>query len=160
MNLATTNHSHKSQAFPVLPCVRCGAQSRQGRQGRSLPSPAFIRDLDHRQVSPTDRDLVETGFVVACSCENERSATYMAMGSFLPIVMLCGIIWPIEGMHPVLRYISFLLPLTKSTESFRAMVARGWEIENPVVYDGFVATFVWIIVFLTLAILLIKFKKG
>ncbi|XP_011506250.1 PREDICTED: ABC transporter G family member 20 [Ceratosolen solmsi marchali] len=100
------------------------------------------------------------GFVVACSCENERSATYMAMGSFLPIVMLCGIIWPIEGMHPILRYISFLLPLTKSTESFRAMLARGWTIANPVVYDGFIATFVWIIVFLTLAILLIKFKKG
>ncbi|KAJ8686911.1 hypothetical protein QAD02_022705 [Eretmocerus hayati] len=100
------------------------------------------------------------GFVVACSCENERSATYMAMGSFLPIVMLCGIIWPIEGMHQILRYISYLLPLTKSTESFRAMLARGWTIENPVVYEGFIATFIWIIVFLTLAILLLKFKKG
>lgn len=104
--------------------------------------------------------VFSTGFVVACACENERSATYMAMGSFLPIVMLCGIIWPIEGMHEVLRYISFILPLTKSTESFRAMVARGWTIDNPVVYEGFIATFIWIAVFLTLAILLLKFKKG
>ncbi|XP_043476595.1 ABC transporter G family member 20-like [Leptopilina heterotoma] len=100
------------------------------------------------------------GFVVACSCENERSATYMAMGSFLPIVMLCGIIWPIEGMHPVLRYISFILPLTKSTESFRSMLARGWTISEATVYEGFIATFIWIIVFLTIAILLLKFKKG
>ncbi|XP_058807802.1 ABC transporter G family member 23 [Phymastichus coffea] len=100
------------------------------------------------------------GFVVACSCENERSATYMAMGSFLPIVMLCGIIWPIEGMHPILRYISYLLPLTKSTESFRAMLARGWDIYNPTVYEGFIATVAWILIFLTIAILLLKFKKG
>ncbi|XP_046742307.1 ABC transporter G family member 20 [Diprion similis] len=100
------------------------------------------------------------GFVVACACDNERSATYMAMGSFLPIVMLCGIIWPVEGMNPVLRYISFILPLTKSTESIRAMLGKGWSISQPAVYDGFIATFLWIIIFLTLSILLIKFKKG
>ncbi|XP_066603783.1 ABC transporter G family member 23 [Prorops nasuta] len=100
------------------------------------------------------------GFVIACFCENERSATYVAMGSFLPIVMLCGIIWPVEGMHPILRYISFVLPLTKSTESIRAMLARGWAISNPTVYEGFIATFIWISIFLTLAILLLKFKKG
>lgn len=100
------------------------------------------------------------GFVVACVCKNETSATYMAMGSFLPIVMLCGIIWPIEGMHVILRYISFVLPLTKSTESMRSMLARGWPISNPTVYNGFISTLIWICVFMTIAILLIKFKKG
>lgn len=74
--------------------------------------------------------------------------------------MLCGIIWPIEGMHPVLKFISFLLPLTKSTESFRTMLARGWTIGNPTVYEGFIATFIWIAIFQTIAIILIKFKKG
>ncbi|CAK9808492.1 ABC transporter G family member 23 [Anthophora quadrimaculata] len=100
------------------------------------------------------------GFVIAIVCENERSATYLAMGSFLPIVMLCGIIWPIEGMHYILRYISYVLPLTKSTESMRAILARGWSITNPTVYNGFISTLVWISVFMTLSILLIKFKKG
>uniref|UniRef100_A0A6M2DJ84 Putative lipid exporter abca1 n=1 Tax=Xenopsylla cheopis TaxID=163159 RepID=A0A6M2DJ84_XENCH len=100
------------------------------------------------------------GFVVSCSCENERSATYMAMGSFLPIVMLCGIIWPIEGMHQVLRYISYILPLTKSTESLRSMLQRGWSIHRPQVYYGFLSTFGWCVVFLTVSILLLKFKKG
>lgn len=82
------------------------------------------------------------------------------MGAFLPIVMLCGIIWPIEGMHPALKYISFLLPLTKSTESMRSMLARGWLISEPSVYYGFIATFVWICIFMTVSILLLKFKKG
>ncbi|XP_026687946.1 uncharacterized protein LOC103521471, partial [Diaphorina citri] len=30
------------------------------------------------------------GFVVSCVTDSERNATYLAMGSFLPIVMLCG----------------------------------------------------------------------
>lgn len=100
------------------------------------------------------------GFVVACFCDNERSATYMAMGSFLPMVMLCGIIWPIEGMHCILRYISFVLPLTKSTEALRVMLARGWAISNSSVYNGFISTFIWISIFMTISILLLKFKKG
>lgn len=104
--------------------------------------------------------LFSVGFVIACGVDNERSATYLAMGSFLPIVMLCGIIWPVEGMHPFLRYISYVLPLTKSTESIRSMLARGWPISEPTVYEGFIATFIWIIIFQTIAILLIKFKKG
>lgn len=84
----------------------------------------------------------------------------MAMGSFLPIVMLCGIIWPIEAMHNVLKIISYVLPLTKSTESLRCILARGWSIETPEVYEGFIATLIWIVVFLTISILLLKFKKG
>lgn len=100
-----------------------------------------------------------SGFVIACFCDNERTALYVAMGSFLPIVMLCGIIWPTEGMHPLLKYINFLLPLTKSTESMRSMLARGWTISEPTIYYGFIATFIWINVFMSLAILLIKFKK-
>ncbi|XP_043497478.1 ABC transporter G family member 20-like isoform X1 [Polistes fuscatus] len=100
------------------------------------------------------------GFVIAIVCANERSATYVAMGSFLPIVMLCGIIWPSEGMHPVLQKISYVLPLTKSTESMRFMLARGWDLSRSSVYYGFIATLTWITIFLSIAIFAIKFKKG
>lgn len=100
------------------------------------------------------------GFVVSCSVDNERSATYMAMGSFLPIVMLCGIIWPIEGMHPLLSPLSAFLPLTKSTESLRSILQRGWPINDPHIYYGYLSTGIWILVFLTISILLLKFKKG
>lgn len=100
------------------------------------------------------------GFVISCVCDTERTATYLALGSFLPIIMLCGIVWPIEAMHKVLRIISFFLPLTKSTESIRSILAKGWGIQSSYVYEGFIATFFWIAIFLTLSILLLKFKKG
>lgn len=63
-------------------------------------------------------------------------------------------------MHNVLKIISYVLPLTKSTESLRCILARGWSIETPEVYEGFIATLIWIVVFLTISILLLKFKKG
>jgi hypothetical protein len=34
--------------------------------------------------------LLFTGFVVSSLCDTELTATYLAMGSFLPILMLCG----------------------------------------------------------------------
>lgn len=101
-----------------------------------------------------------SGFVISCAVDNERSATYMALGSFLPLIMLCGIIWPIEGMHPILKAPALFLPLTKSTESLRSILQRGWPIEDPQVYVGFVSTGIWILIFLTFSILLLKFKKG
>ncbi|CAH2059222.1 unnamed protein product, partial [Iphiclides podalirius] len=100
------------------------------------------------------------GFVVSCICDTERTATYLALGSFLPMMLLCGIIWPVEGMHNVLQWVSYVLPLTKSTESLRSMLQRGWTVTVPTVYSGFISTAIWIVVYLTLSILLIKFKKG
>ncbi|CAH0721255.1 unnamed protein product, partial [Brenthis ino] len=100
------------------------------------------------------------GFVVSCICDTERTATYLALGSFLPMMLLCGIIWPVEGMHTILQWISYVLPLTKSTESLRSMLQRGWSISMPTVYSGFISTSLWIVVYLTVSILLIKFKKG
>ncbi|CAD7092081.1 unnamed protein product [Hermetia illucens] len=100
------------------------------------------------------------GFVIACAVDTERTATYVAMGSFLPIVMLCGIIWPIEGMYPILRIVSFFLPLTYSTESLRSILQRGWGLEEPNVYNGYISILLWTLLFLIGSILLLKFKKG
>lgn len=40
---------------------------------------------------PNNYFVFVTGFVVSCVTDSERNATYLAMGSFLPIVMLCGL---------------------------------------------------------------------
>uniref|UniRef100_A0A1B6J467 ABC transmembrane type-2 domain-containing protein n=2 Tax=Homalodisca liturata TaxID=320908 RepID=A0A1B6J467_9HEMI len=100
------------------------------------------------------------GFVVSCVTDSERNATYLALGSFLPFVMLCGIIWPVQGMHTILRTISWFLPLTLSTESLRTILAKGWAIHSPTVFAGYISMGLWIIVFMVSSILLIKFKKG
>ncbi|XP_031350511.1 ABC transporter G family member 20-like [Photinus pyralis] len=100
------------------------------------------------------------GFAISCGVDSERMATYVALGSFFPLVMLSGIAWPIEGMHYLLQLCSFLLPLTKATESFRSILQRGWGITSPVVYMGFISIAVWTLIFLLLSIVLLKVKKG
>ncbi|KAL9896184.1 ABC transporter oskyddad isoform 1-T2 [Glossina fuscipes fuscipes] len=100
------------------------------------------------------------GFVISCAVDTDRTATYVAMGSFLPNVMLCGIIWPVEGMYPLLRIISKIMPLTKPVESLRSILQRGWGLNEPTVYYGFITITTWAVVFMFLSILLLKFKKG
>ncbi|KAK5645536.1 hypothetical protein RI129_006836 [Pyrocoelia pectoralis] len=100
------------------------------------------------------------GFAISCGVDSERTATYVAMGSFFPLVLLSGIVWPVEGMHYILQLCSFLLPLTKATESMRSILQRGWGITSEVVYMGFISIAVWAIIFLLFSIVLLKFKKG
>ncbi|XP_063228570.1 ABC transporter G family member 20-like isoform X2 [Bacillus rossius redtenbacheri] len=100
------------------------------------------------------------GFVISAICELERNAIQLALGSFYPTLLLSGVIWPVEGMPIVLRYISLGLPLTLATSSLRSMLTRGWTIVEPEVYHGFIATIVWIALFLTISMLVLKFKRG
>ncbi|RVE45990.1 hypothetical protein evm_009332 [Chilo suppressalis] len=100
------------------------------------------------------------GFVISAACELERNAIQLALGSFYPTLLLSGVIWPIEGMPLVLRYVSLCLPLTLATNSLRSILTRGWPITDPDVYMGFVATLIWIAVFLTLTLTILKVKKN
>lgn len=100
------------------------------------------------------------GFVISAACELERNAIQLALGSFYPTLLLSGVIWPIEGMPIVLRYIALCLPLTLATTSLRSILTRGWPITEPDVYMGFMATLIWIALFLIVTMLVLKFKRG
>ncbi|CAH2004702.1 unnamed protein product [Acanthoscelides obtectus] len=100
------------------------------------------------------------GFVISAICELERNAIQLALGSFYPTLLLSGVIWPIEGMPTVLRYISTFLPLTLATTSLRCIMTRGWGLDHEDVYNGFISTIVWIVLFLSISFAVLKFKKG
>ncbi|RZF48692.1 hypothetical protein LSTR_LSTR011179 [Laodelphax striatellus] len=100
------------------------------------------------------------GFMCAVICDSEIAATLMGLGSFFPLVLLSGMVWPMEGMHYVLRWMGWLLPLTLSTESFRAISARDWPFSHPSVWRGFVSQVFWIIYFLFVTFVIVKLKKG
>jgi len=100
------------------------------------------------------------GFVISAICELERNAIQLALGSFYPTLLLSGVIWPVEGMPIVLRYISACLPLTMATTSLRSMLTRGWGFLEPDVYLGFISTIIWIVLFLSISLAVLKFKRG
>ncbi|XP_012159848.1 ABC transporter G family member 23 isoform X3 [Ceratitis capitata] len=100
------------------------------------------------------------GFLISSVCELERNAIQLALGSFYPTLLLSGVIWPIEGMPIVLRYISLCLPLTLATTSLRSILTRGWEITETAVYSGFLSTLAWIFGFLVVTLLVLQAKRG
>ncbi|XP_022917524.1 ABC transporter G family member 23 isoform X2 [Onthophagus taurus] len=100
------------------------------------------------------------GFVISAVCELERNAIQLALGSFYPTLLLSGVIWPIEGMPILLRYVSIFLPLTMATTSLRSMLTRGWSIAEQDVYMGFISTIIWIVLFLSISMIVLKTKKG
>ena len=100
------------------------------------------------------------GFVISAVCELERNAIQLALGSFYPTLLLSGVIWPIEGMPWILRYVSQCLPLTLATASLRSMLSRGWTMSKPEVYMGFVSSIIWILLFLTISLVVLKVKRG
>ncbi|XP_063389305.1 ABC transporter G family member 23 [Cydia fagiglandana] len=100
------------------------------------------------------------GFVISAACELERNAIQLALGSFYPTLLLSGVIWPIEGMPWILRYVSLCLPLTLATTSLRSILTRGWPLADPEVYMGFVSTLIWIAMFLVVTLTILRFKRG
>jgi len=100
------------------------------------------------------------GLMISVCVTQEMTAIQLSMGIFYPILMLSGIMWPVQGMPTVLRYIAYLLPQTYACESVRAVLYKGWDITYFDVYIGYLVTTVWIFLHIGVAGLVLKLKKG
>ena len=100
------------------------------------------------------------GFFVSSIFEYVKTATYAVIGSFFITFFMSGTIWPLEGMSLMLKKVAYYLPTTKSTEALRSILHRGWTFDNPIVYEGFIATCIWIFIFFSSSILIMKLKKN
>ncbi|KAA0191544.1 hypothetical protein HAZT_HAZT004598, partial [Hyalella azteca] len=83
------------------------------------------------------------GYFISVSVEDEMTAFQAAMGVFYPILLLSGIVWPVQGMPIGLQYISYALPQTYACDSIRAILYRGWNLTYFDVYFGFIVTIIW-----------------
>ncbi|QQP36934.1 ATP-binding cassette sub-family G member 20, partial [Caligus rogercresseyi] len=98
------------------------------------------------------------GLVISSLCNTEQDAIQVALGSFYPILLLSGIIWPLEGMPKELRYVSYALPQTLACEAMRGILSRGWNLEWPQVANGFLVTLAWIAVFQIVSALILRIR--
>ncbi|XP_023938572.1 ABC transporter G family member 23 [Bicyclus anynana] len=99
------------------------------------------------------------GFLLSVLCSSYTLSFFIATGSFYPMILLCGILWPIEGMPNVLRLISFALPFTLPAKSLRDLMEKGIPFTNPDIYGGFLITIGWIIGTLALCFLRLRYRK-
>ncbi len=84
------------------------------------------------------------GLIISAVCETQQDATQIALGIFYPNLILSGIIWPVESMPEVLRYVAYVLPQTFACQAMRGILLRGWDLTYMPVYRGFLVTIAWI----------------
>jgi ABC-type multidrug transport system permease subunit len=89
----------------------------------------------------------------------QTTAMQCAIGSFYPMLLLSGILWPIEGMPAFLRQISWYLPCTAACQAMRDIMARGWDVTQPSVYLGIVSTSSWILIFILASWVAMKLRR-
>ncbi|XP_069115666.1 ABC transporter G family member 20-like isoform X2 [Argopecten irradians] len=99
------------------------------------------------------------GIIISVLCEEESSAIQLALGSVYPMLLMSGIIWPIEAMPQWLRYISICLPMTYGADAMRAILSRGWTLTDLPVWRGYLVTLGWGFGLLALGGFILRLKQ-
>ncbi|KAG7177683.1 ABC transporter G family member 20-like [Homarus americanus] len=99
------------------------------------------------------------GLMTSAISNDENTAIMMALGIFYPLLLLSGIVWPVQGIPVALRYVSYALPQTYACEAIRAILYKGWDITYPTVYMGYLITLGWLLLHLVLALIAMRIRK-
>jgi len=91
--------------------------------------------------------VIITGFILSLVCSEEVQAVLLAMGMFVPNLLLAGMIWPLEGMNQFLQYFALIFPCTLACEAMRSIISRGVGFFHIAVWPGFITTIMWIIIY-------------
>lgn len=100
------------------------------------------------------------GILIGVGCSTYYMAAYVGTASNLMLVFICGLAWPVEGAHYLLKSVSWMFPLTLTTQGLRGMTARGWPIFHPTVLEGLASILVWMGLFVVFVVILLKTEKG
>ncbi|XP_052062173.1 ABC transporter G family member 20-like isoform X2 [Mytilus californianus] len=99
------------------------------------------------------------GAIFSAVCDNETSAIQLALGSVYPMLLLSGIIWPLEAIPEWMRYISMCLPMTYGSQAMRSILSRGWDITFMEVWRGYLVTFGWSCGLLAIAGFILRIRQ-
>ena len=91
------------------------------------------------------------GALVAVSVKEVFEAQTLSNYFRFPMIFLCGIFIPLEGMPVVLRYLGRVLPLTYSVDGFRVLMGTGGSI----LFEVAVLS-IYTVLLITLSVLLLK----
>ncbi|XP_060578520.1 ABC transporter G family member 20-like isoform X2 [Ruditapes philippinarum] len=99
------------------------------------------------------------GVVYSAVCNDENSAIQLALGSYFPLLLISGILWPIEAMPIWLRYVSYVSPMTFACEAMRCILARGLDIAYFAVWRGYLVSSGWCVVIVILGGVILRVKE-
>ncbi|XP_043601858.1 ABC transporter G family member 20-like isoform X3 [Bombus pyrosoma] len=99
------------------------------------------------------------GLLISVSCTSHSLANYASTGTFYPLLLLCGLLWPIEGMPKFLQWFSLTMPITVPGNSLREIMQKGTDLDEPEVYSGFLVIAMWIFALTSICLLRLRYKS-
>ncbi|XP_011170078.1 ABC transporter G family member 20 isoform X1 [Solenopsis invicta] len=100
------------------------------------------------------------GFVISVLAKNHTMAHYTSAGSFFPLIMLNGTLWPVEGMPKFLRWFSYAMPTTLPSISMRGLIYKGSSVFEWQVLIGFFVSLGWISFYFLVTVLCLRRKTS
>ena len=78
------------------------------------------------------------GLFVSSKAKSEFQAMQLNMPIMFPVMLLSGILWPVEALPTFIQPLSWALPSTWTAEAFRSIMVRGWGMSHSEVWIAFV----------------------
>jgi ABC-type multidrug transport system permease subunit len=91
------------------------------------------------------------GMFISTKATSEFQAIQLNMPFMFLVLLISGILWPVEALPGWLQPISWSLPTTWTAEAFRSIMIRGWGFEQNVVAGAFVYNIVFAAIMLMVA---------
>lgn len=99
------------------------------------------------------------GFWVSAISENHSMANTISTGTFVPLILLSGMIWPMQAMPKIVYYISKCTPFSIPIDGLRNLIHRGWSITDFEVLDGLGVDIIWSVFLICLSTYLVKKQR-
>ena len=102
------------------------------------------------------------GIFVSVICAEEAEVFQLVYGLATVVMLLSGILWPLEALPGFLKIISSVLPLAIPARAMRYVLLRGWDLTFGVVQLAFLINLGYFFGLLIITILLQKYlhRKG
>ncbi|PXF27167.1 MAG: hypothetical protein CXX70_00870 [Methanobacteriota archaeon] len=91
------------------------------------------------------------GLLISSKAESEFQGVQLNMPILFTVLLLSGILWPVEALPEWIQPVSYALPTTWTAEAFRSIMIRGWGLESTVVLTAFAFDAVFAVVMLGIA---------
>ena len=94
------------------------------------------------------------GVLISVVSNEESQVVQTATGSTSILMLLSGIMWPLESMPPSVRSVINFLPMSAPAKAMRCIFLRGWDTSYDDVQDGFLVNFAYFFGLLALTLIL------
>ncbi|XP_064484009.1 ABC transporter G family member 20-like [Ornithodoros turicata] len=96
------------------------------------------------------------GLMISSIFESPDAAGMVNVGINYPVLILSGIMWPLEGIPLSIRWFSYMMPQTIPCDSMRCVMYKGWTLLHTNVWMGFLVNYIWVVIFLVSTVLFFK----